>query len=230
LLRFNAFPKVDRIELSSNGGILVRLSEVGAHVTLEVEVGELISGLELEESRKLLVGVDLATILLVLEVIRANVLVDVASNLRPGHLGTSRLLEETSQLVTDEGGLDESRGSAVSGLALALNTLLLGSLELASPLLLEGAVLGLERGNKGAELLELGKELDRLVGKGRLVSSGLGNRSSLNRGRLVNLGGLHLLLLRGSGRGGGDNRGGGSGSRLGSRLGHFIIHIYMITF
>ena len=131
------------IDLSGNGGILVRLGEVGAHVALEVEVGELIRGLELEESRELLVGVDLASVLLVLEVVRADVLVDIAGNLGPGHLRSSGLLEELGKLVTDERGLDESRGGAVSGLALALNTLLLGSLELARPLLFEGAVLSL---------------------------------------------------------------------------------------
>jgi len=219
------------MDLSNN--ILVGLGEVRAHEALEVEVGELIRGIELEESRKLLVGVDLASILLVLEVVRANVLVDIAGNLRPGHLGTSGLLEEASELVTDERGLHESRRGAVSGLALALDALLLGSLELARPLLLEAAVLGLEGRDEGTELLELGEELDRLIGEGRLGILG-NNGSGLSRNRrnsdgLGGLGGLHLLLLRGSSRGsGGNNRGGGG--RLGSRLGHFIIHIYMITF
>ena len=53
------------MDLSSNS-LLVRLGEVGAHVALEVEVGQLIGGLQLEESRKLLVRVDLASIVLVL--------------------------------------------------------------------------------------------------------------------------------------------------------------------
>jgi hypothetical protein len=222
------------VDLSGNDGILVRLGEVGAHVALEVEVGELIRGLELEESRELLVGVDLASVLLVLEVIRANVLVDIAGNLGPGHLRSSGLLEELGKLVTDERGLDEPRGGTVSGLALALNTLLLGSLELARPLLLEGAVLGLEGRDEGAELLELGKELNRLVGEGDLGLIGSGGGGGLNRNGGGSRGGsLHLLLLRGSGRGGGgnNNRGRGiNGLGLGSRLGHFIIHIYMITF
>jgi len=225
------------MDLSSNSRVLVRLGEVGAHVALEVEVGELIRGLKLEESRKLLVGVDLASVLLVLEVVRANVLVDVAGNLRPGHLGSSGLVEELGELVTDERGLDESRRGTVSGLALALDALLLRSLELARPLLLEAAVLGLEGRDEGTELLELGEELNRLIGEGRLgiLSNGSGSRLNRNSGGLDGLGSLHLLLLGGSGRGGGsgNNRGrGGRGSsgRLGSRLGHFIIHIYMITF
>jgi hypothetical protein len=221
------------VDLSSD--ILVRLGEVGAHVALEVEVGELIGRLELEESSKLLVGVDLASVLLVLEVVRANVLVDVAGNLSPGHLGSRGLVEELGKLVTNERGLDESRGGTVSGLALALDALLLRSLELARPLLLEATVLGLEGRDEGAELLELGEELNRLIGEGRLgiLGNGGGDRLNRNSGGLDGLGSLHLLLLRGSGRGGGNNRGrGGRGSsgRLGSRLGHFIIHIYMITF
>jgi len=223
------------VDLSNN--LLVRLGEVGAHVALEVEVGELIRGLKLEESRKLLVGVDLASVLLVLEVVRANVLVDVAGNLRPGHLGSSGLVEELGKLVTDERGLDESRGGTVSGLALALDALLLRSLELARPLLLEAAVLGLEGRDEGTELLELGEELNRLIGEGRLGilrNGGGGGRLNRNSGGLDGLGSLHLLLLGGSGRGGSNNnrgRGGrGSSGRLGSRLGHFIIHIYMITF
>jgi len=224
------------MDLSNN--ILVRLGKVRAHVALEVEVGKLIRSLELEEGGKLLVGVDLASILLVLEVVGPDILVNVAGNLSPSHLGTSGLLEELGELVTDERGLNEPRRSTVSSLPLALNILLLRSLELARPLLLEGAILGLESRDEGAKLLELSEELNRLIGKGRLgiLGNGGGGRLGRNSDGLGGLGSLHLLLLCGSGRGGGggnNNRGRGgrnSSGRLGSRLGHFIIHIYMITF
>ena len=142
------------------------LGEVRAHVPLEVEVCELIGVLELEESRELGVGVDFASIGLVLKVIRANVSIDVTGNLSARHLGSRRLLEEAGKLITDLRGLDESGRGAVSSLALALSALLLGRLELTSPLLLEGAVLGAEGGNEGSELLELREELSRLIGKG----------------------------------------------------------------
>ena len=80
-------------------GILGSLSEVWAHVTLKVEIGKLISLLELEESSKLAVRVDLATILLVLKIVSTNVLVNIASNLSTSHLGTNRLLKELGKLI-----------------------------------------------------------------------------------------------------------------------------------
>jgi hypothetical protein len=90
------------VELSNNNShILVRLGEVWTHVALEVEVCELVGRLKLEQGSKLLVGVDLAAVLLVLEVVGANVLVDVAGHLRPGHLGAGGLLEKLGELVAD---------------------------------------------------------------------------------------------------------------------------------
>jgi len=208
---------------------------VGAHVALEVEVGELVSLLQLEEGRKLGVGVNLATVLLVLEVVGADVLVDVAGDLSARHLAAGGLLEELGKLVADASGLDKPRRSAVSGLALALGTLLVGRLQLASPLLLKSTVLGLEGRNEGSKLLELREELDRLVGEGGLNigGSGLGvNCGSSNNGggsSLLGGGGLHLLLLGGSSGGGGGNGdsgrcdGGLDGLLGGGSLGHLII-------
>ena len=114
------------------------------HVLLEVEVGQLVGLLELEKGGKLGVRVDLATILLVLQLVGADVGVDLAGNISAGHLGTLVLSEERSKLVRNLGGLDKSRGRTVTSLALALGGLLLGSLHLTGPLLLKGSVLGLQ--------------------------------------------------------------------------------------
>jgi len=124
------------LHLSSSLG-LDGLGEMGAHELLEVEVGELILLLELEKSGKLGIRVNLATILLVLEVVGADVSIDVAGNSCACHLSSLVLAKERCKLVTDTGGLDETTGGAVSGLALALGALLLGSLKLALPLLLK---------------------------------------------------------------------------------------------
>jgi len=211
------------------------LGKVGAHETLEVEVGELILLLELEESGKLGIGVNLAAILVVLKLVGADVRVNLASNYRARHLSALLLAKEGGKLVTDAGGLNKARGLAVARLALALGALLLGSLELALPLLLHGLVLRLEGRNHGSKLLELSIELGGLLKEGRLkrvtlngggsINNGGNNRSSLNLGGLNSLGGLGDLYC-GSSRGNIlNNRGGSSVSGLsGLRLrGHYTI-------
>ena len=191
---------------------LHRLGEVRRHVLLEVEVGQLIGLLELEKGSKLGVRVDLATILLVLQLVGADVSVDLTGNISAGHLGALVLSEEGGELVRDLGGLNKARGGTVASLALALGGLLLGSLDLTGPLLLEGSVLSLQRGDEGTKLLQLGKELNGLVSEGGLgISCDLGSGGSLNsrgsnNGRLSSLGLLGLLL----GSGGGSNNGGSS--------------------
>jgi hypothetical protein len=87
---------------------LDRLGEVRRHISLEIEIGELISLVKLQESSKLGVGVDLATIGLVLELVSADILVDITSDLSASHLGTSRLLKELGKLIGDTSGLDKS--------------------------------------------------------------------------------------------------------------------------
>ena len=57
-----------------------------AHVSLEVEISELIAGLKLEELLKLGIGEDAAAVLGVLELVGADVAVNLAGNLRAGHL------------------------------------------------------------------------------------------------------------------------------------------------
>jgi len=198
------------LDLSSGGLSLDCLGEVRRHILLEVEVGELISLLQLEKSRKLGVRVDLATIVLVLELVGADVGVDLTGNIGAGHLGSLVLSKERSKLVRNLGGLDKARGRTVTSLALALGGLLLGSLDLTRPLLLKGLILSLQGGDENTQLLELGKELNRLVSKGGLgIGSNGGLGSSINSR-------------------GGNNRGGSGGDlfSLGLRcslLGHLII-------
>jgi hypothetical protein len=211
------------------------LGKVGAHEALEVEVGELILLLELEESGKLGIGVNLAAILVVLKLVGADVRVNLASHYRARHLSALLLAKEGGKLVTDAGGLNKARGLAVARLALALGALLLGSLELALPLLLHGLVLRLEGRNHGSKLLELSIELGGLLKEGRLkrvtlngggsINNGGNNRSSLNLGGLYSLGGLGDLYCRSSRGNILNNRGGSSVSGLsGLRLrGHYTI-------
>jgi len=230
------FSKVDL-----GGGLnLGGLGEVRAHVLLEVEVSKLVGLLKLKKASKLGVGVDLATIGLVLEIMVANVHIDLTGNLSASHLGTSGLLKEGSELVTNAGGLHEAGRGAVASLALTLGALLLGRLKLASPLLLKSAVLRLKGGQKSTELLKLSEELNRLLSdRGNIaintidgninVNGSRLNRSGSDRGGLL-LRGLGLLglnsLLNNRGCGSsGFNNGSGSGLRLSSSFGSSC-HLY----
>jgi len=212
---------------SSGGGSslsLDRLGKVRAHEALEVEVGELILLLELEKSGKLGIGVNLAAILVVLKLVGADVSVDVAGHGSARHLSALLLAKEGGKLIADASGLDKARGLAVARLALTLGALLLGSLELALPLLLKRLVLALEGRDKGSKLLELGIKLGGLLNNGGLKGltlNGGGNGShinnggggGLNRGGLGSLRGLGLGgLCRGSSSGNILNNGGSGGS------------------
>jgi len=141
---------------------------MGAHELLEVEVGENIILIELKEGGKLRVGVNLATVLLVLEIVAADVSVDIAGNRSACHLSSLVLAKEGCKLVADTSGLDKTTWGTVSGLALALGHLLLGSFKLALPLLLKRLVLALEGRYDGRKLLELSIELGGLLKDGCL--------------------------------------------------------------
>ena len=116
---------------------LVLLGEVRAHITLKVEVGELVTLLDLKKARKLLIRVDLATVRRILKGMLANIGVDLASDLSAGHHGTLLTAEESCELVADKRGLDEATRRTVAGLALALGTLLASLLKLTRISLLE---------------------------------------------------------------------------------------------
>jgi len=206
------------------------------HVALEIEIGELISGSEREELGEARVGVDLASVLLVLESLLADVRVDLLGDLSAGHLGSNGLSEELGELVTDARGLDESRRSPVSR-RLPLLGVLLRALELAREDLLKGLVISLHGSEERRHLLELGAELLDLNGRGGLGSSlggglnddgrrgrnshrrGSGSSSLLGRARLGGSGGLN--------RGGGNGGSGGSSSGLLSRSHHLGIILYI---
>jgi hypothetical protein len=213
------------------------LGEVGAHVALKIEVSKLVTSLNLEESRELRIRIDLATVVLVLEVVGLDVLVDITGNLGAGHLGADGLVEKLGELLGNTSGLHETRRSAVTRFALTLRALLLGGLELTSPLLLKDLVLSLEGVNKGAKLVKLGKKLNRLLNNRNLsitgrLNMGLGSGCSANRSRsrgsLNSLGrgllGLYSLL---------DNRGninrGSSRDSLGFGSSGFLSHLSYYT-
>ena len=204
---------------SCNG--ITRLGEVRAHVALEVEVSQHIVLGDLEKAGKLGVRVNLTAIGLVLKVVLANVLVDVASDLSASHLSSRGLGKEGGKLVADASGLDKSAGGTGTRLALALRALLLGDLKITSPLLLESAVLSLEGIDESTKLLELDKELTGLLHEGGIHLSNCISGSSNNRcgGRGRSRGSsslsLHNGLLGLCGRGRGSSNGcGGSSSNL----------------
>ena len=186
------------------------LDEVGLHVTLEIEVAELVVLAKLKKSGKLSVGNDEAAIIGTLEVVGANVGIDLLAHIGTSHLGTDRLAKEVGKLVTDTSRLHKSRGLTVTGSLGLLGRRLLGSLQLTGHILLKGLEITLDGRENARNLLDLGTELSHLLLNTRsLLNNLVGDRSS-NGSRLSNyrssllssLGGLlgGSLLGRGSGR------------------------------
>ncbi len=213
------------------------LDEVDLEVLLEVEVGEDLILANLEELGELGIRVDLSARNLVLKLVGGDVGVDLLTDLNTGHHGASLLAEELEELLTENGGLNESGGLSV-GVGSLLASLGLGSvLELARNRLLEDLVVGLHGGQDGSDLLDLGAKVVQLGSKGGCINRGLGsgglsnNRSLNNRGRsgsnnsLGLLLGLGLLLYDG-GRLNSDSNSGGSnrGIRLSSFSDHFLLY------
>ena len=169
------------------GNLLAELGEVRAHVALEVEVGELITRTNLEERGEGSIRVDLATVLLILEGVGADILVDLASDLGASHLSARALAKEGGELITDEGWLHKTTWGTVANLALASLDALLSSAELTSPSLLETAEVRAEGGELRTDLVELSEELGELILKDRNLRrgswGGLNNWLGNNRGR-----------------------------------------------
>lgn len=200
-----------------------RLLEVVLHVTLEVEVGELVTLGNLKKLGELGIGVDNTTIRLVLQVVRADVGVNVLADLGAGHLGTNLLTKELGELVADDGGLHESGGLSVTRAATLLAGRLCGQLHLTRHDLLKGLEITLHGREEANELLELGAELSHLHGNGRRLDGSGGSRighlgrGSRSKGNLINGGSsLGNDLLRSLGLGGGGGRGRGGSSSGGS--------------
>jgi hypothetical protein len=177
--------------------------KMGGHVALQVEVGELLTLLQLEEGLELGIGVDAATVLLVLQVVVANIGVDLAGHFGSSHLGTIGLSQKLGQLLGNEGGLHKARRGAVSDLATLLGTGLLRGANLLDGMALKDAKLGSESASKSNHLLQLGRNgsklgcNDRIGGRNRSnVGGSVGGNNRWNRGSGLGL--LGLLGLLGS--------------------------------
>jgi len=134
---------------------LLRLLEVLAHEALEIEVGELVCGLQGEELLELRVRVDLAAVVGVLELVGADVRVDFAGHFRPRNERPLGLRQEICELVTDKGWLYKAARGAARRLVLALGACLLSSLGLSLSALLEGLEVDNDGRHLGAHRREL---------------------------------------------------------------------------
>jgi hypothetical protein len=216
---------------------------VNTHELLEVEVGKNLAFLELQEGGESRVGIDLATVGSVLEVVGADVSIDFSGHISASHLGAKRFAKESGKFVTDLGGLDKTRRSTVATLLLSLS--FGSSLEFLAIIPLNGLEDGLHLRQLASNLLEFSVELDTtaLDIVGSLSGNLLGLRKSLNRhsdrfggrsndglggfGFLLGLLGLGFRGRRGGGRsrGGGRGRGGNNGGRssLDNRFGLLVL-------
>ena len=208
------------------------LLEVVLHVTLEVEVGELVPLGNLKQLGELCIRVDNATIGLILQIVRADVGVNVLAHFGAGHLGTNLLTKELGELVTDDSGLHESGGLSVTRAAALLAGSLCCQLHLTRHDLLEGLEIALHGGEETNELLKLGAELSHLHGNGRSLDGSRGGSLDhggrrRSKGHLINGGSslLGRLGLGGCGCGGrSSNRGRSSSLRCSNHSGLYILH------
>jgi hypothetical protein len=134
-----------------------------AHVPLKVEVGKFIGRLKGKKLLELSIGVDLASVGGILELVCTNVSIDFTGYIGAGNKASLVLAKELGKLIADEGRLDESTGSTGSITLLSLGTGLLYCLELTLGTLLKG----LELKNEGRHLLADGRKLGGYVGIGR---------------------------------------------------------------
>jgi hypothetical protein len=171
------------------------LCKVTRHVLLQVEVSKLLALLNLEQRLQLSVGVNLATILLILKVVSTNVGVDLTSHLSACKLSANGLSKKLGELLRNESGLDETGRGAVASLALTLGSLLCGT-HLTSNVALKSAEVTAERRKAGTKSVKLGAKLGekRTQGslKSRAISVGITGRSrggsDRSRGRSVSIG------------------------------------------
>ena len=83
------------------------LGKVRGHILLEVEVSELLTLLKLQKLGKGTVGLNDATIVLVLELVALDVSVQSLGDLSAGQLSAWLDTKESGELIGDESGLDE---------------------------------------------------------------------------------------------------------------------------
>lgn len=162
------------IHLLASSSFARSLSKVMTHVALEVEIGELIRVLKLKELLKLAVGENATAIGGVLKLVLADVRVNLTSYISAGHLSPLRLVKELSKLLADTGGLNETTGGTVTGLALRLAGSLVSLLNLTIGTLLDGT-------NLRGYTCELTTESRKLTEESiELIRESGNRRSSLN--------------------------------------------------
>ena len=152
------------------------LGKVRGHILLEVEVSELLTLLKLQKLGKGAVGLNDATVVLVLELVALDVSVQSLGDLSAGQLSAWLDTKESGELIGDEGGLDETRCRTVTGLGLSAATLGLGG------------CLDLTDGT-GVVCTQVGLELGHLRGDAGHCGDGIGE----------------ILFQRGDGVSGGDH-------------------------
>jgi len=193
----------------SGGNNNLSLDKVGLHELLEVEVGQLVLLAELKKLGELVVGVDNATVLLVLEVVGVNIHVQLLANIRARHLRSNLLAEELGKLVANASGLHEARRLAVATVLALLRRSLLGVLKFTANLLVQVLELVLERGDHSIKLLDSRTKLVQLGNKSGGLDDGGRDGGRGGNARLSDGGdghiGLGLLRTRGL-RGGGGSR------------------------
>jgi hypothetical protein len=218
---------------------------VGSHILLEVEVGKLLTLLQLQELEKLGIRVDLTTVVLILELLVADISINLTSNLSASKNASLRLSKEGGEFVGDKSGLHETRRSTVGvGLAtlvrLICGTKLTGMLTLklidlradGSKNCLSTLKLSKNTGvkssaNRAIELSNRSRSLSTINGGGgggggHTHGSGVGGLGGLGSSRSLG----RLGCGRSSGRGGRSSRARNS-SRRRSRLDHVIGYTHM---
>jgi hypothetical protein len=153
---------------SSSGDSRNSLGEVSGHELLKVEVSQLLTLLQLQELKKLGIGVNLATVVLILKLLGANVSIHLTSNLGARKNTALGLAEKSGQLVGNQGRLDETRRGAVSvGLATLVG--LVGDTKLTGVLALELVHLGTNRSNKRLGALKLAQHANVKSSRDRTI-------------------------------------------------------------
>ena len=179
---------------------------MGTHVALEVEVSKFVLLANLQKSRKFGIRVNLTSIASILEVVIADVTVNLASYLSASHLSAGRLSEELSKLISNKSWFYKTTWATVSLARLFLSSALLSNTEFASKALLKRTRLLLKRRYKRSYFIKFLEEV------GETISLNLYNSiiSSLNLGVGLYRWGLFLLSRSRSG-----------GSSLSSLLCHY---------
>jgi len=131
-----------------------RLLKVRTHELLEIEVGEGVSISKLEKLLELWVRKDDTTIILVLEVILADVGSHLLGDISASHEGATITTKEIGKLVADLGWLYEARRSTVALVLVLLGVDLVKNAKLLGNILLKSTDLSTKSGKVGTELMK----------------------------------------------------------------------------